>query len=195
MEFPESGIDVVFYASLRQLLAYEVRALQSRGDHAFHLFSDEEFHIGKRHGTAFRREIAIQNSPEGIPVTILHFAVPEEIDVSIDFSLSDAKGSVATMALGNTADSKFLVTTAQNYPDTRSILRQLRASISYRFTQQFVPRLEYRFEGYSESYFNQDVMQPYMLPVDPATSGAVFLGWRQPGYSAHILYLVLSYSF
>ncbi len=125
----------------------------------------------------------------------LHWAVvPDEIDFSLDFSYSDAKGSVATAALGNPADPRFLVTTAQNYPDSRSILRQLRASVGYKLTEQFTPRVEYRFEGYTESYFNQDVMEPYMLPVDPATSGAVFLGAKQPGYSAHIIYLVLSYS-
>ncbi|MEK6570051.1 MAG: MtrB/PioB family decaheme-associated outer membrane protein, partial [Bacteroidota bacterium] len=124
----------------------------------------------------------------------LHWVVvPDQIDFSFDFSYSDAKGTVATRALGNPADPRFLVTTARDYPDTRSILRQLRASIGYRLTEQFTPRLEYRFEGYTESYFNQDAMEPYMLPVDPGTAGAVFLGARQPGYSAHILYLVLSY--
>ncbi len=122
-------------------------------------------------------------------------AVPGEVDFSLDFSLSDAKGTVATRALGNPADPRFLVTTAQDYPDTRSILRQLRASLGYRLTDHFTPRLEYRFEGYTESYFNQDVMQPYMLPVDPAASGAVFLGARQPSYSAHVIYVVLSYNF
>lgn len=121
--------------------------------------------------------------------------VPEKVDFLLDFNYSDAKGTSATRALGNPAATGFLVTTAQNYPDTRSILRQLRTSVGYRFTNNFTPRLEYRFDGYSESYFNQDVMQPYMLPVDPGTSGAVFLGARQPGYSAHIVYLVLAYNF
>jgi MtrB/PioB family decaheme-associated outer membrane protein len=121
--------------------------------------------------------------------------VPEEVDFSLDFDLSDGKGTIATRALGNPADPRFLVTTAQDYPDTRSILRQLRASIGYRLTEHFTPRLEYRFEGYSESYFNQDVIEPYMFPVDPGASGGVFLGARQPGYSAHIIYLVLSYAY
>ncbi|MEK6570794.1 MAG: MtrB/PioB family outer membrane beta-barrel protein, partial [Bacteroidota bacterium] len=121
--------------------------------------------------------------------------VPEQVDFSLDFSLSDGRGTIATRALGNPADPRFLVTSAQNYPDTRSILRQMRASVGYRLTDHFTPRLEYRFEGYSESYFNQDVMEPYMVPVDPASSGGVFLGARQPGYSAHMIYLVLSYSF
>lgn len=124
--------------------------------------------------------------------------IPDQVDFSIDFSLSDGKGTTATKALynpGTLPDPRFIVTTAQNYPDTRSILRQLRASLGYHLTDHFTPRLEYRFEGYSESYFNQDAMEPYMLPVDPATSGAVFLGARQPGYSAHIIYLILSYTF
>jgi MtrB/PioB family decaheme-associated outer membrane protein len=120
--------------------------------------------------------------------------VPEQVDFSLDFSLSDGRGTIATRALGNPADPRFLVTSAQNYPDTRSILRQMRASVGYKLTDHFTPRLEYRFEGYSESYFNQDVMEPYMVPVDPASSGGVFLGARQPRYSAHMIYLVLSYN-
>src|SRR3990170_191498 len=127
-------------------------------------------------------------------IGISWFWDPEGVDLSLDFSLSDAKGTIATRALVNPADPRFLVTTAQNYPDTRSILRQLRASIGYRFTEYFTWRLEYRFESYTESYFNQDVMEPYMVPVDPGASGAVFLGARQPGYSAHIMYLVLTYT-
>ncbi len=119
-------------------------------------------------------------------------AVPEKVDVSLDFSSSDAKGIIATKALGNSATPGFLVTTAQDYPDTRSRLHQLRSSVGYRLSEHFTQRLEYRFERYKESYFNQDVMTPYMLPVDPGTAGGVFLGARQPGYSAHILYLVLS---
>ncbi|MDP1677536.1 MAG: MtrB/PioB family decaheme-associated outer membrane protein [Bacteroidota bacterium] len=115
---------------------------------------------------------------------------PEVLDFAIDFSYSDAKGTIATSAV-----NPILVTSAQNYPDTRSILRQLHASVGYHLTEHFTPRLEYRFEGYTESYFNQDVMQPYMVPVDPGASGAVFLGARQPGYSAHIIYFVLSYEF
>ncbi len=114
---------------------------------------------------------------------------PEKIDFIFDMSYSDATGTIATKA-----DNPLLVITAQDYPDTRSILRQLRTSVAYHLTEHFIPRIEYRFEGYSESYFNQDVMEPYMLPVDPGTSGAVFLGARQPGYSAHIIYLVLSYN-
>lgn len=121
--------------------------------------------------------------------------VPEKVDVMVDFNFSDAKGTVATAVLGNSADPNFLVTTAQNYPDTRSILRQLSASIAYQLTEHFSPRLEYRFEGYSESFFNQDVMEPYMLPVDPGTSGAVFLGARAPSYSAHMVFIVLTYTF
>lgn len=120
---------------------------------------------------------------------------PEKIDLSLDFNLADAKGTIATSALGDPADPKFLVTTAQNYPDTRSILRQLRASLVYKLTEHFRPRLEYRFEGYTESLFNQDFIEPYMYPVDTGASGAVFLGARAPGYSAHMLYLVLTYSF
>ena len=115
---------------------------------------------------------------------------PENLDFSMDFSLSDAKGIIATKATSNPA----LVPTAEDYPDTRSILRQLRASVGYRFTEYFTWRLEYRFESYTESYFNQDVMEPYMVPVDPGASGAVFLGARQPRYSAHMLYLVLTYT-
>ncbi|MBI2503730.1 MAG: MtrB/PioB family decaheme-associated outer membrane protein [Candidatus Latescibacteria bacterium] len=122
-------------------------------------------------------------------------AVPEKVDLSADFSLSSAKGTSATKALGDPTIKGFLVTSAEDYPDTKSKLTQLRTSIGYRLTPHFTPRVEYRFEDYNETYFNQDVMEPYMAPVDPTTAGAVFLGARQPGYSAHIVSLVWSYTF
>jgi MtrB/PioB family decaheme-associated outer membrane protein len=121
-------------------------------------------------------------------------AVPEKVDVTLDFSLSSAKGTSATKALGDPKGARFLVTSAEDYPDTKSKLSQLHASAGYRLSDRFTQRLEYRFERYSETYFNQDVMEPYMAPVDPTTAGAVFLGARQPGYSAHIIYFVLSYT-
>lgn len=121
-------------------------------------------------------------------------AVPEKVDVTVDFSRSSAKGTSATKALGDPKVKGFLVTSAEDYPDTKSKLSQLHASAGYRLSEHFTQRLEYRFERYSESYFNQDVMEPYMAPVDPGTAGAVFLGARQPRYSAHIIYLVLSYT-
>jgi len=121
--------------------------------------------------------------------------VPEEVDFSADFSLSDAIGTLNFDALGDPADRKFLVKTAQDFPPTRHIVRHVRASVLYHMTEHFKPRLEYRFEGYSESSFAEDVVEPYMIRADPAEVSALYLGLHQPGYAAHIVAIALSYIF
>ena len=117
---------------------------------------------------------------------------PEQIELSGSFTLSDANGTSTTTVLGDPGVQSFLVKTGENYPETRSILRQLSIVVRYHLMDHFTPRIEYRFEGYSESYFYQDMMKPYMISVEPGRPGAVYLGVRQPGYAAHFIYLGLA---
>lgn len=119
--------------------------------------------------------------------------IPELLDCSLDFSLSDAGGDVSAAALGDVLSRLFVAGTAEDYPATREITRRLCAVLRYRLSDRLTPKLEYRYEGFTESLFRYDDIEPYMATVDPAASRAVFLGARQPGYSAHIIAFGLSY--
>jgi len=119
--------------------------------------------------------------------------MPDVAEMTLDISMMDGWGKVATRALGNPATSGFLATSAAEYPDDRSILRQVSVTVRYHLTEHLSPSFAYRFEGYSESDFSQDVMQVSILSLDPTQPKAIYLGARQPGYAAHLFSVALSY--
>ena len=111
------------------------------------------------------------------------------------YSLSAAKGSILTTALGSPSIPGFLVTTARNYPDTNNRYHQVVSTIRFQLSERFNPKFEYRFEKYGRTDFQIDRISPYMVPLDPSTSTSIFLGADVPGYKVHVIAFSLEYRF
>ncbi|MBI4483162.1 MAG: MtrB/PioB family decaheme-associated outer membrane protein [Acidobacteria bacterium] len=111
------------------------------------------------------------------------------------YSLSAAKNSIFTRALGSARIPGFLVTTAQDYPDTSNRLHQVVASIKVRLGALY-PKFEYRYEKYDRIDFQLERLGQY-LNIDPSTATSIFLGIGAdiPGYNAHIAAVSLEYRF
>lgn len=110
------------------------------------------------------------------------------------YSLSSAYGSIRTRALGVAGLPGFLVTTAQNYPDTSNRYHQVVGSIRFKFGDLY-PKVEYRFEKFGRTDFQTAPMTPYMVPLDASTGTSIFLGSDAPGYRVHIVSVSLGYRF
>lgn len=110
------------------------------------------------------------------------------------YSLSTAKGTIRTRALGVPGIPGFLVTTAQNYPDTSNRFHQVVGSVRLKFGE-FFPKVEYRFEKYGRTDFQIDRLSPYMGVLDPSTATSIFLGADVPDYRVHIVTVSLGYRF
>jgi hypothetical protein len=94
-----------------------------------------------------------------------------------------------------------------NYPETVSRLHEISATIKFKLTQNLIPKLEYRFEKFTNVDYQTDAslvqgMNPYMFTgaaVDPndsrGTSKYLFLGASSPSYHAHIVSATLEYHF
>ena len=117
--------------------------------------------------------------------------IPRKLDASVDYVYSRANGKVTTAKLGTGP----LLTTVENYPGTKFRMHQFGTSLQYRLSNRVVPRAEYRYERYQESYFSQAKLDTYMGTVDASTSSSTFLGATQPGYTAHIFGVFVSFLF
>ena len=128
--------------------------------------------------------------------TGLDGSVSERAVYSLFYSLSVAKNSIRTRALGLPSIPGFLVTTAQDYPDTSNRWHQLVASIKFPIRGGLSPKLEYRYEQYDRVDFQLVNVGQY-LTLDPSTATSIFLGVGAdvPGYHAHILAVSLEYRF
>ena len=111
------------------------------------------------------------------------------------YSLSMAKGNILNRTLGNPLLPGFLVTTAQDYPETGTRFHTVTAAVRYKLTNSVFCRAEYRLERYDQADFQTAVMTPYMVPLDSKTNTSIFLGASVPGYHVNILSLSLDYRF
>ena len=111
------------------------------------------------------------------------------------YSLSAAKGSILTRALGSPSIPGFLVTTARDYPDTNNRFHHVVGSLKFHLSEKLYPKFEYRYEKYSRTDFQIDRISPYMVPLDHSTSTSIFLGADVPGYKAHTVAFALEYRF
>ena len=118
-----------------------------------------------------------------------------KVNLEAFYSLSAAKGSILTTALGSASIPGFLVTTARDYPDTNNRFHQVVSSIKFQLADRFYPKFEYRLEKYGRTDFQTERISPYMVPLDPATSTSIFLGANVPGYKVHIIAFALEYRF
>ena len=75
--------------------------------------------------------------------------------VTIDafYSLSFAKDRINNRILGDPSSANFLVTTAQDYPETSNRFHQLTAALRYRLGGNLFSRLEYKWERYDRANF------------------------------------------
>ena len=113
------------------------------------------------------------------------------------WSLSVAKYSVRTRALGNPSLPGFLVTTAQDYPDTSNRWHQMVSSVKFPLLSgNLTPKLEYRYEKYDRIDFQLVNVAQYLI-LEAPTVNAIFLGVGAdiPGYNAHIVSASLEYRF
>ncbi len=112
------------------------------------------------------------------------------------YSLSAAKNSIFTRAMGSASIPGFLVTTAQNYPDTSNRWHQGAVSVKFPLTDRLSPKFEYRYEKYDRIDFQLERLSEY-INLDPSTATSVFLGVGAdiPGYHAHTVAVSLEYRF
>lgn len=126
----------------------------------------------------------------------LDASVPNKVIFNAFYSLSTAKNRILTSALGNPRLAGFLVTTAQDYPDTSNRWHQLVASVRFPLKAGLTPKLEYRYEKYDRVDFQLVNVGQY-ITLDPSTATSIFLGVGAdvPGYNAHIVSASLEYRF
>jgi hypothetical protein len=117
--------------------------------------------------------------------------------VTIDafYSLSFAKDRINNRILGNPSASDFLVTTAQDYPETSNRFHQFTGALRYRLGTNVFAKLEYKWERYDRSDFQIQGMTPDMILYDPKMNTSVFLGADVPPYQVHIVSVSLNYRF
>ncbi|MBI3940960.1 MAG: MtrB/PioB family outer membrane beta-barrel protein [Acidobacteria bacterium] len=122
--------------------------------------------------------------------------VAEKAIFSAFYSLSAAKNRVSTLALGNPRLPGFLVTTAQDYPDTSNRWHQVVASFKFPLGRGFSPKLEYRYERYDRIDFALESVVQYNI-LDVSLVNSIFLGVGAdiPGYRAHNIAVSLEYDF
>lgn len=118
-----------------------------------------------------------------------------KIEFETFYSLSAAKGSLGTRALGIPGTAGFLVTTAGDYPGASNRFHQLAASVKFLISSNLNPKFEYRFEKYDRIDFQIDKLRPNMSFLDPAANTSIFLGANVPGYRTHIFAVALEYRF
>ncbi|MBZ5622763.1 MAG: MtrB/PioB family decaheme-associated outer membrane protein [Acidobacteriia bacterium] len=111
------------------------------------------------------------------------------------YSLSFAKGQLDNRILGNPSLTGFLVTTAQDYPETGNRFHQLTGAVRYQLSNNVFSRIEYQWERYDRADFQIQNMTPYMGLLDSATKTSIFLGADVPGYQVHIVSVSLEYRF
>lgn len=122
-------------------------------------------------------------------------ALDHKIQFEAFYSLSHAKGSTRTMALGIPGSTGFLATTAGDYPNTSNRFHQLATSLRFQISNNLSPKLEYRFEKYSLIDFQIDPLRPNMTFLDPGVNTSIFLGANVPAYRAHVFAVALEYRF
>jgi MtrB/PioB family decaheme-associated outer membrane protein len=111
------------------------------------------------------------------------------------YDLAIAKGLTTTRALGNPALAGFLVTTAQDYPQTSNRFHELTATAKYQWTAHVFSSLQYRYERYDRMDFQIQNMAPSMVPFDPRTNTSIYLGADVPGYQVHNVSVTVEYRF
>lgn len=111
------------------------------------------------------------------------------------YSLSVAKGQINNRILGNASLPGFLVTTAQDYPETGNRFHTLTGAVRYRLGPNVYSKVEYRWERYDRSDFQIQYLTPYMAPFDSKMNTSLFLGADIPGYQVHIVSMSLEYRF
>jgi hypothetical protein len=123
-------------------------------------------------------------------------SISERMIYSAFYSLSAAKNSIHSVALGSPSIAGFLVTSAQDYPDTSNRWHQLVASVKFPIRGGLAPKLEYRYEKYDRVDFQLVNVAQY-LTLDPSSATAIYLGVGAdiPGYNAHIISASLEYRF
>ena len=132
----------------------------------------------------------------GVDGSIRNLGGEEKAILSAFYSLSAAKNKVFTRALGNPALPGYVVTTAENFPDTSNRWHQVAASIRFPLKAGFTPKLEYRYEKYDRIDFAlENVVQYNILDVSLVNSIFLGVGADIPGYDAHIISASLEYRF
>jgi len=111
------------------------------------------------------------------------------------YVLSVAKGLTRSRALGTPGVPGFLVTTAQDYPNTSNRLHSFVSSFRLKLKENFCPRVEYRFEKYGRTDFQTQVMAPYMGNLDSGLATSIFLGSDNRPYRVHAVTFSLGYQF
>ena len=120
-----------------------------------------------------------------------HDFVPGVWSGDLTISFTDGRGAVDAFGVpGGVSQGA-----AQAWPETRFKYLTLEAMAYRRVKNNLKLRFGYRFERYSESDFALDLMQPYMGFVDSSSATSVYLGAREPSYTAHIVSVALQTGF
>lgn len=125
----------------------------------------------------------------------LNGSASDRVTFDAFYSLSAAKNTILTRALGSRSIPGFLVTTAQDFPDTSNRLHQVVSSIKVRVGALY-PKVEYRYERYDRVDFQLETVGQY-FNIDPSTARSIFLGVGTdiPKYNSHVVAVSLEYRF
>jgi MtrB/PioB family decaheme-associated outer membrane protein len=134
---------------------------------------------------------AINTFAAGISLPRFH----RNFTIDAFYSLSFAKDRINNRALGNPLLPGFLVTTAQDYPETGNRFHQLTGAVRYRLANNLYSKLEYRWERYDRNDFQIQYMTPNMVQYDSKMATSLFLGADVPSYQVHIVSVSLNYVF
>ena len=111
------------------------------------------------------------------------------------YSLSAAKGRIDNRILGNPLLSGFLVTTAQDYPETSNRFHQLTGAVRYRLGANLYSKISYVWERYDRTDFQLQYLTPNMSAFDSKMNTSLFFAADVPGYQVHIISASLEYRF
>lgn len=134
------------------------------------------------------------------------FLARRHVTLTTFYSLSAAKDSNITRALGNSrlpgylldtalADCRFGGCTPMDFPNVNNRLHNAVASIKFALSKTVSPRLEYRFEQYDRVDWQTQIMRPYMAGVDRDSDKQMFLGADMPSYRVHVLAFTFEFRF
>jgi MtrB/PioB family decaheme-associated outer membrane protein len=119
--------------------------------------------------------------------------IPEVLDWLLYVNFSMGNGEIKTrnpIVPTSGSASQNSNATAKPFPDLENTLTQVGTTLRYRFAKAWYFTLGYLFEQFDEQNFRTDLLKPFQT----ATS-SIYLGNNLKDYTAHIVTLVLGYTF
>lgn len=119
----------------------------------------------------------------------------DRVVADLYWGLSLSQSRTRTIALGDSSLAGFLVTTAEDYPDTRDRFQQWVASVKLPLWKNISQRLEYTHERFRERDLAAEQAVPIPGLLGSGGAGSSFMEPLLHRYSVHVLSYTLSFVF